>query len=59
MGEMIEETAKEVENLNATADYMRQSSAQASQSLMELRSINDEVKEAIDLIYDQTNRTNE
>ena len=59
MGEMIEETAKEVENLNATADYMRQSSTQASQSLMELRSINDEVKEAIDLIYDQTNRTNE
>lgn len=59
MGEMIEQTAREVETLNATADYMRQSSEQASQSLVELRNINDEVKVAIDLIYDQTNRTNE
>lgn len=59
MGEMIEETAREVETLNATAGYMRQSSEQASQSLVELRNINDEVKTAIDLIYDQTNRTNE
>lgn len=58
MGEMIEDTAKEVENLNATADYMRKSSAEASRSLVELRNINDEVKEAIDLIYEQTNRTN-
>ncbi len=58
MGEMIEDTAKEVENLNATAGYMRQSSAEASRSLVELRNINDEVKEAIDLIYEQTNRTN-
>lgn len=59
MGEMIEETAREVETLNATAGYMRQSSEQASRSLVELRNINDEVKTAIDLIYDQTNRTNE
>ncbi len=58
MGEMIEDTTKEVENLNVTADYMRQSSAEASRSLVELRNINDEVKEAIDLIYEQTNRTN-
>lgn len=58
MGEMIQETTREVANLNATADVMRQSSTQASKSLMELRSINDEVKEAIDLIYEQTNRTN-
>lgn len=58
MGEMIKATAKDVENLNATTDYMRQSSEQASQSLMELRNINDEVKTAIDLIYEQTNRTN-
>lgn len=58
MGEMIKATTKDVENLNATTDYMRQSSEQASQSLMELRNINDEVKSAIDLIYEQTNRTN-
>lgn len=58
MGEMIEDTTKEVENLNATADYMRKSSAEASRSLVELRNINDEVKEAIELIYEQTNRTN-
>lgn len=59
MGEMIEDTAREVENLNMTADYMRRSSTEASQSLVELRNINDEVKKAIDLIYEQTNRTNE
>lgn len=58
MGAMIEDTAREVENLNATAGLMRQSSQQASQSLMELRMINDNVKEAIELIYEQTNRTN-
>lgn len=58
MGEMIEDTTKEVENLNITADYMRKSSAEASRSLVELRNINDEVKEAIELIYEQTNRTN-
>lgn len=58
MGEMIEDTTKEVENLNVTADYMRKSSAEASRSLVELRNINDEVKEAIELIYEQTNRTN-
>ena len=59
MGEMIGDTAKEVENLNATAGFMRQSSEEASRSLLELRNINDEVKEAIELIYEQTNRTNE
>lgn len=58
MGEMIEDTTKEVENLNVTAAYMRKSSAEASRSLVELRNINDEVKEAIELIYEQTNRTN-
>lgn len=58
MGEMIKATTKDVENLNATTDYMRQSSEQASQSLVELRNINDEVKKAIELIYEQTNRTN-
>lgn len=58
MGEMIEDTTTEVENLNVTADYMRKSSAEASRSLVELRNINDEVKEAIELIYEQTNRTN-
>lgn len=58
MGEMIEDTTKEVKNLNVTADYMRKSSAEASRSLVELRNINDEVKEAIELIYEQTNRTN-
>lgn len=58
MGEMIKETTKDVENLNTTTDYMRQSSEQASRSLVELRNINEEVKTAIDLIYEQTNRTN-
>ena len=58
MGEMIEDTTREVENRNVTADYMRKSSAEASRSLVELRNINDEVKEAIELIYEQTNRTN-
>ncbi|MBQ8982101.1 MAG: HAMP domain-containing protein [Lachnospiraceae bacterium] len=58
MGTMIEETTREVANLNATADGMRSSSKQASNSLVQLRKINDEVKDAIDLIYEQTNRTN-
>lgn len=58
MGDMLAATEREIENLNDNARIMQESSAQATQSLNELMQINQEVMEAIQLIYEQTNRTN-
>ena len=58
MGDRLDETSDEIEKLQNNAAVMKESSAQATESLMELKKINDEVLEAIDLIYEQTNRTN-
>lgn len=59
MGEMLEATSQDIENLNDNARIMRESSEQATDSLEELMRINKEVMDAIELIYSQTNRTNE
>lgn len=59
MGNMVEETNYEVENLYSYANAMKTSGDEASRSLKELNSINDKAKESIDLIYQQTNTTNE
>lgn len=59
MGNMVEETNYEVENLYSYANAMKTSGDEASRSLKELDSINDKARESIDLIYQQTNTTNE
>lgn len=59
MGEMVEETNAEVEHLYTYANAMKTSGEEASRSLDELNNINGKAKTSIDLIYQQTNNTNE
>ncbi|MCM1268349.1 MAG: methyl-accepting chemotaxis protein [Bacteroidales bacterium] len=59
MGNMVEETTREVEEMIANARSMQQSSEEAFATLQKLAKINDEAREAIDVIYEQTNTTNE
>ena len=59
MGNMVEETSQEVENLISNADHMKKASDEATATLAALEKINQHAKEAIDVIYEQTNTTNE
>lgn len=59
MGDMLAATNRDVKNLNGNARIMMESSEQATESLEELMRINKEVIDAIELIYNQTNRTND
>lgn len=59
MGNMVEETNQEVRNLMDNADNMRKASDEASSTLSDLEKINQQAKDAIDVIYEQTNTTNE
>ena len=59
MGDMLASTSEEVERLNDNATFMKQASAQATESLAQLRQINDEVMQSIHQINEQTHRTNE
>ena len=59
MGNMVEETNQEVRNLMDNADNMRKASDEASTTLSDLEKINQQAKDAIDVIYEQTNTTNE
>lgn len=59
MGNMVEETAQEVDDLITNANEMKRSSDEASATLIELEKINEQAKQAIDVIYEQTNTTNE
>lgn len=59
MGSQISETAKEVGTLNENADIMRSSSAQAAETIKQLRQINAEVEQSIQTVTRQTNQTNE
>lgn len=59
MGSMVEETTAEVQTLIDNANEMKKSSDLASQTLSELERINVQAKDAIDIIYEQTNTTNE
>lgn len=58
MGNMVEETNLEVERLSSTADVMKQSGKNASDTLKELESINEKTMASINVIYEQTNTTN-
>jgi methyl-accepting chemotaxis protein len=59
MGSMIEETAEEFQKLRDNATEMQTSGEKASETLSELEQINHKAKDAIDVIYQQTNTTNE
>lgn len=58
MGDMIAETNNEVEVLRTNARAMRSAGEKATEILTELNDINQQTKDAIQVIYDQTNRTN-
>ncbi len=59
MGSMVEETTRQVEELTDNANDMRKSSDEALDTLQNLERINERAREAIDVIYEQTNNTNE
>lgn len=59
MGNLISRTNDEVQELDKNAKVMKSSSDEASQTLQELRLINQKSMDAIDIIYEQTNTTNE
>lgn len=59
MGDLITQTSEEVQVLNDTANIMKHSSDEASVTFEELKAINMRSIEAIDIIYEQTNTTNE
>ncbi len=59
MGNMVEETSAQVEELQRNAVEMQKSSEQASAILAELASVNQETVDAIEVISQQTNTTNE
>lgn len=58
MGEMIEQTKNQVENLDAQTKLMQESGEEASRTLAQFEEISKRTKEAIDIIYEQTNTTN-
>lgn len=58
MGDMIQETNQEVEDLRANARIMRSAGEKAMEILAELGAINQQTKDAIQVIYNQTTHTN-
>ena len=58
MGNMIEETNTEIEDLRNSARDMRSAGENAMKILEELNKINQQTKDAISVIYEQTNTTN-
>ncbi len=58
MGNMIEETANEIDLLNANAKQIKELGQIAAETLQNLQQINQKTKESIDVIYEQTNTTN-
>lgn len=59
MGNMVQETTEQVEELTNNANDMKRSGDEAFATLQELDRINDEARKAINVIYEQTNTTNE
>lgn len=59
MGNMVEETTREVTEMIDNANSMQRYSEEAFATLQKLEKINDEARQAIDVIYEQTNTTNE
>ncbi|MEY8331609.1 methyl-accepting chemotaxis protein [Lachnospiraceae bacterium 47-T17] len=59
MGNMIEETADELAQLNDRANSIKERGEVAIKALNELQSTNEKTSESINIIYEQTNVTNE
>lgn len=59
MGSMIEENNAEMDDLHKTAEGMYTASEVASTTLNTMETVNRKAQDAIDLIYEQTNTTNE
>lgn len=59
MGDMVEETAKEVDAMHANTQTMHTLGREAFETLHDLQEINGQAKESIQVIYEQTNLTNE
>lgn len=59
IGDMVKDTTDEVENLLINATEMKASGDEASATLIQLEQINEQAKESIDTIYEQTHTTNE
>ena len=59
MGNMVEETNMEVEQMNENSKVMKQMGQDAFTTLKELDAINKQARESIEIIYKQTYTTNE
>lgn len=59
IGNMVEETVGQVENLSANAQMMQKASDEAIETLKQLDETNTKTKDAIEKIYAQTHNTNE
>ena len=59
MGNMVEDTSSQLKDLIDISETMRQAGTRAIDTLDKLDKINKRASSAIDLIYDQTNTTNE
>ncbi len=59
IGNMIGQTRKEVEKLYKNSSEMKERGEEAAEVLKELETINNKVKDYIDVVYEQINTTNE
>ncbi len=59
MGNMIEEMSSELDNLNQKAQLMKERGETVIQAIRELQESNTQTGESINIIYEQTNVTNE
>lgn len=59
MGDLITETGGEAAALNSSADHMLISSDKTSATIVELKTINEEVRKAVNMIAELTEQTNE
>ena len=59
MGNMIEETVDELGHLSESAQSMKERGEAAIEALRELQATNEKTSSSIDIIYEQTNVTNE
>ena len=59
MGNMIEATVEELGHLNESAQSMKERGEAAIEALRGLQSTNEKTSQSIDIIYEQTNVTNE
>ena len=59
MGNMIEETVEELGHLSESAQSMKERGEAAIEALRELQATNEKTSTSIDIIYEQTNETNE